>query len=162
MKGNKIRPVVHQLLETTGIDLRNVAGIPELARFQEHFHEYKIVVFSGLNFESIMYQGHVETDTRINLFLDEETLHYHVIANLTGAMAKRYVCECCNKGCKYGVVHTCEQTFSDSMLSPPYIYLQRLEFHATYARQIRSQTFFGNHKKKTRGKRKSACDLRKC
>ena len=45
-KGRKIRPVVRQLLETTGIDLKNGGGIPELTRFQEHFHEYKIVVYS--------------------------------------------------------------------------------------------------------------------
>ena len=31
-KGNKIRPVVRQLLETTGIDLKNGAGIPEFSR----------------------------------------------------------------------------------------------------------------------------------
>ena len=33
-----------------------------------------------------MYQGHVESDKRINLLLDEVTQHYHVIANLRGAM----------------------------------------------------------------------------
>jgi len=38
---------VDRLLETTGIDLKNVAGIPERTEFQEHFHEYKIVVYSG-------------------------------------------------------------------------------------------------------------------
>ena len=32
-KSFKIRPVVDQLLQTTGIDLKNVAGIPELTRF---------------------------------------------------------------------------------------------------------------------------------
>ena len=41
--------------------------------------------------------------------------------DMTGAMTKRYVCEGCNKGCKYGVVHTCERTFSDCMVSPPCI-----------------------------------------
>jgi len=38
-KGRKIRPVVEQFLDTTGIDLKNGAGILELTRFQEHFHE---------------------------------------------------------------------------------------------------------------------------
>jgi len=60
-----------------------------------------------------MYQGHVESDKRINLLFDDVIRHYHVICNLTGAMAKRYVCEGCNKGCEYGVVHTCEQTCND-------------------------------------------------
>jgi len=102
-----IRPVVHQLSQTTGIDLKNSDGIPELTRFQEHFHEYKIMVYSGLNCGSIMYQGHVESEKRINLLFDELTRHYHVIGNLKAVVAKRYVCEGCNKDCEYGVVHTC-------------------------------------------------------
>jgi len=65
-KGFKIRPVVDQLLETTGIDLKNGGGIPELTRFRELFHEYKIVIWCGLNCDS-MYQGHVESDKRINV-----------------------------------------------------------------------------------------------
>ena len=36
-KGRKIRPVVLQLLETTGIDLKNAGGIPEITTFREHF-----------------------------------------------------------------------------------------------------------------------------
>jgi hypothetical protein len=119
MKGRKIRRVVRQLLETTAIDLKNGGGIEELTRFQEHFHEYKNVVYSGLNCYCIMYQGHVEFDKRINLLFDEITRHYHVIGNLTGAMAKRYVCECCEQGCEYGVVHTCEQASSDCMERHP-------------------------------------------
>ena len=120
-KVNKIRPVVRQFLETTGMDLINGAGIPELNIFQEHFQEYKIVVYSGLNCESIMYQGHVDSDKRVNLLFDEVTQHYHVMANLTGAMAKRYVCEGCNKGSKYGVEYTCEHKCSECMVSPPCI-----------------------------------------
>jgi len=88
-KGFKIRPVVDQLLETTGIDLKSGGGILELTRLQVHFHEYKIVVYSSLNCDSIMYQGHVESDKRFNLLFDEVTRHYHVIGNLTGGMAKR-------------------------------------------------------------------------
>jgi len=41
--GWKICPGVRNLLETTGIDLTNGAGLPELVKFQEHFREYKIV-----------------------------------------------------------------------------------------------------------------------
>jgi len=43
-RGFKLRPLVRNLLETTGIDLSNGAGIPELVRFQEHFGQYKIIV----------------------------------------------------------------------------------------------------------------------
>ena len=38
-KWYKIRPVLDHLLVTTGIDLTNGGGIPELMQFQEHFKE---------------------------------------------------------------------------------------------------------------------------
>jgi hypothetical protein len=44
MQGWKIHPVVHNLLATTGINLDNGGGIPELEQFQDHFNQYKIVV----------------------------------------------------------------------------------------------------------------------
>jgi len=49
-KGWKIRQEVQTLLETTGIDLSKEAGILELVRFQEHFRQYKIVVYRGLDY----------------------------------------------------------------------------------------------------------------
>jgi len=62
-----IRPVVRNLLETTGIDVTNGAGLPELDKFQEHFREYKIVVYEGLRCDTIMFEGHVESNKRLNL-----------------------------------------------------------------------------------------------
>jgi len=47
-KARKIRPVVQTLLQRTCIDLTNGGVIPELNRFQEHFRDYKIVVYQGL------------------------------------------------------------------------------------------------------------------
>jgi hypothetical protein len=82
-------------------------AISERTKFQLHFHEYKIVVYSGFNYENIMYEGNTDSNKRIKLLFNEVTQHYHVIAIMTRAMAKRYVCEVCNKCCKYGVVHTC-------------------------------------------------------
>ena len=58
-QSRKISPEVRQLIETTGIDLKNGGGIPGLTRFQENFHEYKTIVHSRLNCDSIIYQGHV-------------------------------------------------------------------------------------------------------
>jgi len=52
IQGRKIRHVVETLLETTGIDLSNGAVITELVRFQEHFWDYKIVVYRGLSCEN--------------------------------------------------------------------------------------------------------------
>jgi hypothetical protein len=91
-KGNKLGPAVNQLLQTTGINLDRGGGVRELMRFQEHFQEYRIIVFSGLNCENIYFDGQVESEKRINLLYDEAEHHYHVITNITGAMAKRYMC----------------------------------------------------------------------
>jgi len=66
-----------------------------------------------------MFQGQTKSDKRVNLLFDEKTQHYHLIDNLTGAMAKRYEYEACNKGCKFDVVHICYQSCSDCMTSPP-------------------------------------------
>jgi hypothetical protein len=68
-KGYKIIPVVQNLLQTTGIDLRNGGGIPELTRFQEHFKDYRIVVYEGLICDQILFDGHVDSPNRINLLL---------------------------------------------------------------------------------------------
>lgn len=94
--GRHILPTVQQLLVTIGIDRKNGAKILDLTTFQEHFREYKIVVYVGLNCDSVMFQGSVEADKRNNLLFDGVTQHYHAIANLTVAMAKRYVCVACN------------------------------------------------------------------
>ena len=66
-------------------------------------------------------------------------------------MAKRYVCERCNKGCKYGTVHTCQQT-CDCMLIPPRISTGPRISCDLCNRHFRSQICFDNQKKKTQGK----------
>jgi len=83
--GYKIRPVVDRLLETTGIDLSLGGGVPELMRFQQHFKEYRIVIFGGLKCEDIYFDGQVESEKRINLVYDDVNKHFHVINSLTGA-----------------------------------------------------------------------------
>ena len=114
-----ILPVVQNLLETTGIDLQNGGGVPEIQRFQDHYTEYKIVVYSGLNCEDIIFQGKVTSEKRVNLLYDEFKRHYHVITNLTGAMAKRYICEACNQSSRSGVTHRCREKCTDCMSIPP-------------------------------------------
>ena len=42
-QGRKIGLVVHELLQTTGMNLDRGGGIRELAEFEEHFKEYRIV-----------------------------------------------------------------------------------------------------------------------
>jgi len=96
--GRKRGPVVQSLLGTTGIDLQDGGRDPEIRRFQDHFTEYKIVVYSGLNCEDILV-GEVTSEMRVNLLVDEVNRHYHVITILAGAMSKRYICEACNQSC---------------------------------------------------------------
>jgi len=88
-KGWKIYPVVRNLIETTDVDLANGAGIPELARFQEHFREYKIAVYQGLSCDIVMFEGQVESSKRLNLLYDDVDRHFHAVRNLTGKSVKR-------------------------------------------------------------------------
>ena len=67
MQGRKLYPRVDQLLAATGISLDNCGGIPELEGFQDQFRHYKIVVYTGLNCDEIMYEGRVEASERLNL-----------------------------------------------------------------------------------------------
>jgi hypothetical protein len=154
-RGYKVLPQVRHLLQTTGISLDKGAGIPELARFQEHFSEYRIVVYEGLNCDQIIYDGQVDWPKRINLLYVGVTRHYHVINNLTVAMAKKYLCKACNKGCDSDVTHICDQTCSDCMASPPCISTGVRIPCDGYNRHFRNQTGFDNHKKQLEGKQKS-------
>jgi len=113
IQGRKIHSIVDRLLVMTGIDLTNGGGIPELIKFQEHFKEYRIVVFGGLTCTEIMLDGKVKSEKRINLLYDNVTRHYHVINSLTGALSRNFVCRGCNKGCESGVTHRCQKTCSD-------------------------------------------------
>jgi hypothetical protein len=160
-KGRKIRPAVENLLETTGIDLSKGAGIPELARFQEYFCDYKIVVYRGPNCDNIMFEGTVESPKRLNLLYDDVQRHYHVITSLTGAMARRYVCKACNKGCKRDASHVCDQTCSDCMMSPACAFEGvRIPCDACN-RHFRSQSCFDKHLKREGG-RKTVCERKRC
>jgi len=123
--GYKLRPVVDRLLETAGIDLSRGGGVPELMRFQEHFKEYRIVVFGGLNCEDIYFDWLVDSEKRINLVYDDVNRHFHVINNFTGAMARGYVCRGCNKGCRRGVTHKCGETCSYCKAVPPCMFSEK-------------------------------------
>jgi hypothetical protein len=158
----KVLPQVRQLLQTTGINLDNGAGIPELMRFQEHFSEYRIVVSEDLNCDQIMYDGQVDSSKRISLLYDYVTRHYHVINNLNGVMAKRYVCKACNKGCERDVTHICDQTCSDCMTSPPCIFSGVRIPCGECNRHFRSQPCVDNHKKRSGVRKKTVCEKKRC
>jgi hypothetical protein len=145
-KGNKILPQVQQLLRTTGIDLQNGGRVHEIQQFQDHFSEYKIVVYGGLKCDDIIFEGRVTSEQRINLLYDDVERHYHVIANLTGAMAKRYICEACNKSYRSGVTHKCREKCSDCMSIPPCIVTDVRIPCESCNRTFRSQSCFDKHK----------------
>jgi hypothetical protein len=65
IQGRKIPTVVDLLLETTGIDVKDDGGIPELIKYQKHFIVYRIIVYGGLNCEDIFFDGQVESEKRI-------------------------------------------------------------------------------------------------
>jgi len=141
-----ILPAVQHLLETTEIDLQNGGGIPEIRRFQDHYTEFKIVVYSGLNCDLIIFEGQVTSEKRVNLLYDEDNRLYHVITNLTVAMSKRYICESSNQSCRTGVTHRCREKCTDCMSIPPCVCTDvRIPCEACN-RTFRSQACFDKHK----------------
>ena len=60
-----------------------------------------------------MLEGQVESLQRLNILYDDVTRHYHVIARLTDAMAKQFVCKSCGKGCRHYTAHKCDSTCRD-------------------------------------------------
>jgi len=160
-QGRKIRPVVQALLKETGIDLTNGGGIPELNRFQEHFRDYKIIVYQGLGCDDIMYEGQVDSSKHLNLLYDDVERHYHVITNLTGAMAKRYIYNACHKSCGRDITHVCDQTCSGCMASPPCTFSDVRIPCDGCNRRFRSRTCFANHKQST-AMRKCVCERKRC
>jgi len=67
--------------------------------------QYRIVLYSGLRWDSIMFDGQIATLQRINLLCDGQ--HYHIITNLTAAMAKQCLFPACNMGFSIGAQHRC-------------------------------------------------------
>jgi len=76
-------------------------------------------VYQGLSCDDIMYEGQVDSSTHLNLLYDDVERHYYVVTNLTGAMAKKYVCKACHKSSRSDVTHICDQTCSDCTASRP-------------------------------------------
>jgi hypothetical protein len=161
VQGRKIRPVVQKLLAKTGLNLSEGRGIPELLKFQEHFRQYKITVYRGLAYEDIIFEGQVDSSKRINLLYDDVEQHYHVIVNITGGVAKKYVCNACKISSASDANQRCEQTCSDCMASPPCVFTAVRIPCAEFNRHFRSQTCFANHKESTSNK-KSICERKRC
>jgi len=141
-QGRKIPSEVQHLLQTTGINLDKGGGMNEIQQLQDHFSEYKIVVYGGLNCEDIIFEGRVTCEKRVNLLYDGVKRHFHIITNLTGAMSKRFICEGCSKSCRSGVTHKCSEACSNCMSIPPCISTNVRISCGSCNRTFRSQACF--------------------
>jgi hypothetical protein len=103
-RGYKIHAEVDRLLEATGVDLSQGGGVFQLESFQQYFRDkYKIVVYTGLRSDSIIYEGQVDAPKRIKSYLmKKKSLRCD---KLSGAFAIGYVCEACNKSSRADVTH---------------------------------------------------------
>jgi hypothetical protein len=54
------------------------------------------LLFDGLHPDRVMFSGISLSATKLYLLYDRDNGHYDVITNLTGAMAKRYICNACD------------------------------------------------------------------
>ena len=100
-----------------------------------------------------MFDGQVQTEKRINLLYDDVARHYHLIVNITGALAKRYVCLACNKGCSSDVTHKFEKACIVCMSVPPCKFSHIRIPCELCNRNFRSRVCFDRHKtNKLRGK----------
>jgi hypothetical protein len=137
-------PKVRELLQVSGVDLSRGGGIPELHAFQRYLTQYMFVVYSGLKCD-IMFDGPVMSPQRINLLYDGQ--HSHVIINLSAAMARRYVCPACNKGCESGAQHRCVASCDACTAIPPCTQ-DVARIHCDECnRHFRNTACFENHKK---------------
>ena len=158
--GVKIIPMANNLLQTTGIDLTNGGGIRELTQFQQHYKDYRIIVYDTLNCEDRMFDGQNDSEKRIYLLFDETKRHYHVITNLTGVMTKRYVCKDCGKGCRRVQTHKYNESCTDCMSTTPCPFSGVRIPRASCNRTFRSQPCFDRHKT-NKLRRKTVCEQKR-
>ena len=107
-----------------------------------------------------MFERQVESVKRVNLLYDDIERHYHVITNLTGAMAKKYVCKACNKSCMSDVTHVCDQTCSDCATNPPCAFEGIRIPCEDCNSHFRSRACFDNHKRRT-AKNRTVCERKR-
>jgi hypothetical protein len=95
-QGRCINKPVEDFLKASGVVLSNGGSLQELAQFQEYLSDYKIVVFSGLSPDKVMFAGNSVSSKKLYLLYNADTKHYSVITNIGAAMAKNYICNVCD------------------------------------------------------------------
>ena len=94
-----------------------------------------------------MFEGQVDSTKTTNVLFDVVKRNYHIMVNITGAMAKTFMSKACNISCTSDVTHICDKTGSDCMGRPPYAVSDNRIPCAKCSRRFRSQWFFANVKK---------------
>jgi hypothetical protein len=89
--GKCLKEPVQDLLNASGVDLSNGGGFRELEQFQQYLSDYKIIVFDGLHYDTVMFSGNSLSTKKLYLLYDRDNGHYNVITNLKGAMAEVYM-----------------------------------------------------------------------
>ena len=115
--GRDLKQPAEDLLKASGVDLTNGGGFEELRQFQEHFSDYKILVFDALNPYRVMFSGNYLTPKKLYLLYDRKFGHYNVITKLKGATAQKYVCNGCDN--LYDNNHKCGKFCSLCTATPP-------------------------------------------
>jgi G:T-mismatch repair DNA endonuclease (very short patch repair protein) len=162
-RGWKIKPKVDDLIAASGVNLSNGGGIPELEILQNYLADYRIVVYSGLRCENVIFDGHTNSSKRLNLLYDFDTKHFNVIVNIAGAMAKKYVCFGCSKGMSWKGrnTHNCEYVCTGCAGVPPCQFDGANCFCDECNRYFRSEKCFTNHKESKNIGKKTICERKR-
>ena len=84
------------LLKASGMDLSNGETLQELAQIQECLSDYKIVVFSGLSSDKVMFGGNSLSSKKFYLLYNADTKHYSVTTNIKASITKKDICNTCD------------------------------------------------------------------
>jgi hypothetical protein len=131
-----------KFLKSSGVDLSNRGSLQEHAQFQEYLSEYKIVVFSGLSPDKIIFIGNFVSSKKLFLLYNADTKHYNVITIIMAAMAKKYLCNACDA--LYDFKHKCDKTCSLCTNAPPCT-KDKTKYCSTCSRWFLSEKCFQNH-----------------
>ena len=71
-KGRGMKQPVEDLLNASGVDLRNPGGFKELQQCQEYLSDYKIIVYDGLNPHRVMFSANSVSSKKLYLLYDSK------------------------------------------------------------------------------------------
>jgi len=99
------------------VDLSNGEGFEEIQQVRQYLSDYKSIVLDGLYPDRVMFSGNSLSAKKLYLLYNRDSVHYNVIANLKGAMPKKYICNGCDT--LYDHTHKCDKVCSLRTATPP-------------------------------------------